>query len=187
MGWGNTLVLAGAAAMLLSACASAPEAPQAAADPVAVCHAMFDSDAEIQQELARSGADGDTLCACFASEYDALAPEARANMIDLSATVIEVREANGFSTVEEAVELMEDDRDGAAYGFPWDRLKAGGEPIEEAILRARREPAGGASNLRPGRTSAMSKAPSAKTTRSTSTSVSTRPRPRISCPSADSQ
>ena len=135
------LALAGAVAAV-AACASAPEVPQAAADPAATCHAMFDGDADIQQQLANAGSDGNALCACFVSEHAALDPDGAANMLAVAAKVIEVRDAKGFATVEEAVELMEDDRDGAAYGFPSDRLKAGGEPIEEAILRAQRDPAG---------------------------------------------
>lgn len=138
---GFAAALAGAMA-ILSACASAPETPQAAADPAAVCHALFDTDADIQQSLVRSGADGDVLCACFASELAALDAAGQADVLALSAKLIEVRDALGFATVEEVVELMEDDRDGAEYGFATDRLKAGGEPIEEAILRAERNPAG---------------------------------------------
>ena len=135
------LALAGAVAAV-AACASAPEVPQATADQAATCHAMFDGDADIQQQLANAGSDGNALCACFVSEHAALDPDGAANMLAVAAKVIEVRDAKGFATVEEAVELMEDDRDGAAYGFPSDRLKAGGEPIEEAILRAQRDPAG---------------------------------------------
>ena len=142
IGWGGVAALAGVAA-ILSACASAPAArQQAEADPAALCHALFDTDADVQQRLTRFGSDMDDLCACFVSEHDALDPEGRANMLALSAKVIEVRDARGFTTAEEAVELMEDDQDGAEFGFPWERLKAGGEPVEEAMKRAQRDPAG---------------------------------------------
>ena len=141
-GWGGAAALAGAV-VLMSACASAPEMPQAAAlESAAMCHALFDTDAEVQQRLTRFGSDMDDLCACFVSEHDALDAEGQATMMALSAKVIEVRDANGFTTTEEAVELMEDDQTGAVYGFEWDRLKAGGEPVEEAMIRAQRDPAG---------------------------------------------
>ena len=149
-GWGRkagtAAALAGAAA-IVSACVSVPETPQAEAeaeapDPRAVCHALFDADAGLQAELMRAGSDGYALCACYAAEHAALDPDGQANMLALSIRLIELRAAKGFTTVEEAVELMEDDQDGSQYGFPWERLKAGGEPIEEAILRARRDPNG---------------------------------------------
>ncbi|MEZ5997647.1 MAG: hypothetical protein R3B98_03015 [Hyphomonas sp.] len=133
-----------AAGVLLAACASTPDdEPQAAApDPVAACHGLFDGDAEMAEELARSGADGDALCACFASEYAGLEADGRADMLALAVTLNDVRTANGFASVEEAVELMEEDRDGAKFGFQEDRFKATGEVIEAAILRAMRDPAG---------------------------------------------
>jgi len=145
--WVTAAALAGAAA-ILAACANSLETPSVtagaetpAADPRALCHALFDRDEGMQAELARAGSDSDALCTCFAAEHAALDPEGQATMTALSAQLIEMRAANGYASVEEAVELMEDDQDGAVYGFPWDRLKAGGEPIEEAILRARRDPA----------------------------------------------
>ncbi|MEZ5953179.1 MAG: hypothetical protein R3C13_02635 [Hyphomonas sp.] len=129
------------AGLLLAACAGTPPAvvPK---DPVAACHALFDGDAEMAAELARAGADGDDLCTCFAREYAGLDAAGQADMLALTETLVKVRDANGFTTAEEAVELMEEDRDGAAYGFEEKRFKATGEVIEEAILRARRDPAG---------------------------------------------
>ena len=143
-GWGRAAALAGAAA-LMTGCVDVPDTATTVAepaDPRAVCHALFDTDVELQAMLMKAGSDGYALCACYTDEHAALDADGQATMIALSEKLIAMRAANGYASVEEAVELMEDDRDGAVYGFPWDRLKAGGEPIEEAIGRARRDPAG---------------------------------------------
>ena len=94
------------------------------------------------QELAGSGAGTGELCTCFASEYAAQDADGQSDMLALVETLVDVRAAKGFNSVEETVELMEEDRDGAEFGFPEDRFKATGEVIEEAILRAMRDPAG---------------------------------------------
>lgn len=139
MGWGQSIAVAGGAA-LLSACVGAPEPQAAAPQPEAVCHALFEPDPGMAMELAHKGSDVDTLCRCFVLEHAELDPDTQATMMDLSIKLIEMHDELGLSTVEEAVELMEDDRDGEEYGFEWDGLKAGGEPIEDAIIRSLRKP-----------------------------------------------
>jgi hypothetical protein len=42
-------------------------------------------------------------------------------------------------TTEDIAELMEDDRDGAQYGFPEERFKYAAQPIEDSMTKARRD------------------------------------------------
>jgi hypothetical protein len=139
MGWGKLKTSASLlAGLALAACASTPaEAP---VDPLALCQTMVSGDDELLARISSRGASLDDLCACYVQIEAGLDEETRADNHALMAKVIEMREGTGRST-EDVAELLEDDRDGSLYGLTEERMKNGAQPVEDAMSKARRDPA----------------------------------------------
>ena len=137
MAWGYLKLSAGLlAGLALAACASSPvEEP---ASPLAMCQAMAAGDTGLADRLSPSGATLDDFCACFVTVQADLDEATRTETFALMTKITGMREGTGRTT-EDIAELMEDDRDGAQYGFPEARLKQAAQPIENAMTKARRD------------------------------------------------
>ncbi len=124
------------AGLALAACASAPvDEP---ASPLAVCQAMSANDAGLTGRLSSSGATVEDFCACFVTVSAGLDDATRTDTFALMSAITGMREGTGRTT-EDVAELMEDDRDGAQYGFPEERFKRAAQPFEDSMTRARRD------------------------------------------------
>jgi len=137
MGWGNLKLSAGLlAGLILSACASAPV--EEAASPLAMCQVMSADDAGLAERLSPSGATLDDFCACFVTVQAGLDDAQRNETFALMSKITALRDGTD-QTTEDIAELMEDDRDGAQYGFPEERFKYAAQPIEDSMTKARRD------------------------------------------------
>jgi len=137
MGWGSLKLSTGLlAGLALAACAGTPV--EKASSPLAMCQAMTAGDAGLSERLARDDATLDDFCACFVRVDAGLDAAQRDETYALMSLITGMRQ-DGDRTTEDVAELMEDDRDGAQYGFPEPRFKQAAQPIEDALSMARRD------------------------------------------------
>lgn len=139
MRWGKRKTSASLlAGFVLAACASTPA--EQAVHPLALCQTMVSGDTQLELRITNRGATLDDLCACYVQIEAGLDEETRADNHALMTKIIEMRDGTRLST-EDVAELMEDDRDGSLYGFTEERMKRGAQPVEDAMSKARSDPA----------------------------------------------